>query len=69
MGERYRLTGDYGTFSIRRVVEVSDIEDAWAETGICTTLVADGWEIVEWPDGEEWTAELWQDGAWVEVEL
>lgn len=69
MGDRYRVTGDYGTFSIRREVEAASDDDVWSATGICTTLEADGWEIVEWPEGEEWTVELWHDGAWVEVEL
>lgn len=49
---KYRLKGDYGTFNLERVVEVANAEDAWAETGVYTTLEAAGWKVVDMEDAE-----------------
>jgi hypothetical protein len=54
---RYRLTGNYGTFVITKVVDVADEDEAFMETGIMSDLVAVGWEFVETPDGEDWDIE------------
>lgn len=51
---KFRLTGNYGTFVIDRVVEAEDEEDAFTETGIMDDLADQGWRIVSAPDGEEW---------------
>jgi hypothetical protein len=51
---RWRLTGNYGTFVIQRVVEAADEDAAFMLTGIGTTLTAAGWTMVEPPEGEEW---------------
>jgi hypothetical protein len=51
---RYRLIGDYGSFTIERLVEATDAEAAWAETGIYTTLEAAGWRVTDSEDAE-WT--------------
>ena len=55
--KRYRLTGNYGTFEITRVVEAENEDEAFCETGIMSDLVDIGWEIVSAPDGEEWEIE------------
>jgi hypothetical protein len=51
---RWRLTGNYGTFEITRVVEAPDEETAWEQTGIMADLQTAGWSVVSAPDGEEW---------------
>jgi hypothetical protein len=54
---KFKLTGNYGTFVIERVVEATDQDEAFTMTGIGTTLTAAGWTIVEPPEGEEWEIE------------
>jgi hypothetical protein len=51
---RFRLTGNYGTFVITKVVDVKNADEAHALTGIMTDLQEAGWTITDWPDGEEW---------------
>jgi hypothetical protein len=51
---KFKLTGNYGTFVIERVVEAADENAAFMLTGIGTTLTAAGWTMVEPPEGEEW---------------
>lgn len=55
---RYRITSNYGTFVISRIVEAADEDEAWAHTGIMETLTIAGWDIVSSPDGEEHEIEL-----------
>lgn len=57
---RFRLTGNYGTFEITRVVEADDEDDAYCETGITSTLEAAGWTVSA-VDGEDWEVELLDD--------
>lgn len=64
----YRLTGNYGTFEIRKIIELPSHEDAYAQTGIVVDLIAAGWTILESPEGEEWTIEMLVDGLWVEAD-
>lgn len=52
----YRLTGNYGTFEVSRVIEAPDEDEAWCETGIKTILEAAGWSV-DGPDGEDWEIE------------
>lgn len=54
---RYRLTGNYGTFEITKIIEADDDEAAYEHTGIMSDLIAAGWEFTERPDGEEWEIE------------
>jgi hypothetical protein len=54
---RFRLTGNYGTFVITRVVDVTDEDEAFTETGIMSTLEDAGWTFTEAPDGESWDIE------------
>lgn len=66
---RWRLTGNYGTFEIRKIVEAVRFEDAEAWTGIMVDLQAVGWEILSAPEGEDWTIERENDdGTWTEWE-
>lgn len=62
----FRLTGNYGTFEIQRVVEADDYDHAWSLTGIVSTLEAAGWTFTESPDGEDWVIEELLDDEWVE---
>ena len=64
---KYRVTGNYGTFQVSRVVEADSCDGAFAQTGIATTLEAAGW-TVDGPEGESWVIERFVDGAWVEVD-
>ena len=66
----YKLTGNYGTFEITKVVRI-DVEDheatdyddedweefAYQSTGIMVDLVNAGWTFNSSPDGEEWEIE------------
>lgn len=63
---RYRLTGNYGTFEITRIVELDSHDEAYALTGIVADLVAVGWHFTEAPEGEEWEIEVFneQRGEW-----
>lgn len=54
---RYRLTGNYGTFTITKVVAALDEDAAYRQTGIMFDLQELGWEIVDEVDGEEWEIE------------
>lgn len=54
----YRLTGNYGTFEISKIVEAEDGEGAFEQTGIMQDLIAVGWEFTSDPDGEEWEIEV-----------
>lgn len=54
---RFRLTGNYGTFVISRVVEAVDEEHAFHDAGIAADLRDAGWRFESMPDGEEWTIE------------
>lgn len=57
---RVTLRGDYGTFQLERTIELAApaaedaAEDAWPQTGIATTLEADGWTVSP-VRGESWT--------------
>lgn len=51
----YRLTGNYGTFEISRVVEAANFDEAYEQTGIMDVLADAGWTIESSPDGEEWS--------------
>ena len=51
---RYQITGNYGTFTIRRVVECASLDDVDGWIGIMGDLEELGWEILGWPDGAEW---------------
>ena len=53
----WRVTGNYGTFEITRVVEADTEDGAMAAVGIVGTLEFEGWTFTEGPDGEEWTIE------------
>jgi hypothetical protein len=53
---KYRLTGNYGTFTITRVVDVEDADKA-------ADLIDAGWSVVSSPDGEEWEIEELGDEA------
>lgn len=53
---RYKLTGNYGTFEVSKIVEAADEVEALCETGIMSTLVDAGWHMTT-PDGEEWEIE------------
>lgn len=65
----YRLTGNYGTFEIQRIVEAADAQAAYEQAGIITTLTAAGWTCTDAPDGESWTIEVQDDaGAWVDAD-
>ena len=60
----YKLTGNYGTYVIEKVVTVvgsSDWEEwdwddeAWSHTGIMFSLK--DWTFIEEPNGEDWEVE------------
>lgn len=53
---KFKLTGNYGTFEVTRVVEAEDEDEAWCETGISDALRADGWDVSN-VDGEDWEIE------------
>jgi hypothetical protein len=50
---QFKITGDYGSFTVTKTVEAVDEDAAFAETGITDALNAHGWHV-EGPDGEEW---------------
>lgn len=50
----YRLTGNYGTFAVSRVVIATNEDGAWMQTGIMGSLIDAGWHVDSYPDGEEW---------------
>jgi len=54
----WKITSDYGTFSMWKIVEASDRETALEQCGIMQDMTAQGWRFDESPDGEEHTAEL-----------
>lgn len=54
---RFKLTGDYGTFTIVKTVEADDEDEAWEHTGIMIDLMAAGWDVVDAPEGEDWEIE------------
>ena len=49
---RYSLTGNYGSFTVSRIIEAIDDDDAFMQTGIYTTLEAAGWQVVDHDDAE-----------------
>lgn len=53
----FRLTGNYGTFEITRVVEAEDEDEAWEHSGIMSTLLEAGWVFIDSPEGEDWEIE------------
>ncbi len=59
-----RLTGNYGTFTVMKVVTVlaesreHAEELAFEQTGIGEALQKDGIVFTSSPDGEEWTIEI-----------
>ena len=50
----YRITGNYGTFEISRVVEAENEVDAWGQSGIMYDLEIAGWTFTSRPEGESW---------------
>jgi hypothetical protein len=54
---KYRLTGNYGTFTITKVVEAENEQAAYWQTGIMETLTGAGWSVLDGPDGESWEIE------------
>lgn len=66
----YKITGNYGTFEITKVVRLEvvngspyDMEEedweaeAYTHTGIMADLEDAGWTFTEAPDGEDWEIE------------
>jgi|CXWL01.1.fsa_nt_gi hypothetical protein len=64
---RYRLTGEYGTFTVTKEIKAVDYDEAYAETGIMMDLEDLGWSFADLPEGEAWLIEELQNGEWVEV--
>jgi hypothetical protein len=58
---KFKLTGNYGTFEITKIVEAEDEDEAWEHTGIMIDLMAAGWDVVDAPEGEEWDIEEWPE--------
>jgi hypothetical protein len=66
----YRITGNYGTFEITKVVRLEvangqalDMEEedweeeAWSRGGIMEDLKVAGWTFTQAPKGEDWEIE------------
>jgi len=50
---RYKVTSNYGTFEITKIVLAESEEDAYDQTGIMVDLIMAGWHVNSYPDGEE----------------
>lgn len=55
---RYKLTGNYGTFEVTKVVEAQSENEAFCQTGILEDLEKAGWDTGGGSDGESWVVEL-----------
>ena len=49
---KYHITGEYGTFTVSKVVDAPNRDMAFMFTGIYETLERAGWEIDEFDDAE-----------------
>ena len=51
--KQYHVLSNYGTFEISKVVLAESEEDAYDQTGIMVDLIAAGWKVIAYPEGEE----------------